>query len=114
VTDTGVLRPAGGVKGFGLAMIVEALAGALTGAGTVSAHPEHDDQGTLVIALDIASLRPMSDFVAEVEEAITYVREIPPGGWEPASADAWRRRGADVSATYRRWHTRPEFHLAAP
>ncbi|AQW55985.1 Ldh family oxidoreductase [Streptomyces violaceusniger] len=77
VTETGVLRPAGGVKGFGLAMVVEALAGALTGAGTVSAHPEHDDQGTLVIAVDITSFRPMAGFVAEVEQFIAYVRDVP-------------------------------------
>lgn len=77
VTESGALRPMGGVKGFGLALMVEALAGALTGAGTVSANPEHDDQGTLVIALDIRSLCPIADFVAQVEEFIAYVRDVP-------------------------------------
>lgn len=77
VTESGALKPAGGVKGFGLALMVEALAGALTGAGTVSANPEYDDQGTLVIALDIQGLCPLADFVAQVEEFIAYVREVP-------------------------------------
>ncbi|WP_284982526.1 Ldh family oxidoreductase [Arthrobacter sp. efr-133-TYG-118] len=77
VTESGVLRPMGGVKGFGLALMVEALAGVLTGAGAVSANPEHDDQGTLVIALDIRSLCPVADFVAQVEEFIAYVRAVP-------------------------------------
>lgn len=102
VTETGALRPAGGVKGFGLAMIVEALAGALTGAGTVSAHPEHDDQGTLIIALDIGSLRPMVAFVAEVEEFIAYVRDVPlEAGSRPVrmpgegGAQTSRQRAAD-------------------
>ena len=36
VTSTGALKPMGGVKGFGLALIVEALAGSLTGARTNS------------------------------------------------------------------------------
>lgn len=77
VTESGALRPVGGVKGFGLALMVEALAGALTGAGTVSGDPKHDDQGTLVIALDIRSLCPIADFVAQVEEFIAYVRDVP-------------------------------------
>lgn len=59
VNETGALRPVGGFKGFGLALVAEALAGALTGAGTVTADPVHDDQGVLVIALDIARLRPL-------------------------------------------------------
>jgi LDH2 family malate/lactate/ureidoglycolate dehydrogenase len=126
VTETGVLRPAGGVKGFGLAMIVEALAGALTGAGTVSAHPEHDDQGTLVIALDIGSLRPTADFVTEVEEFIAYVREVPlqpesrpvrmPG---EGGAQTARQRTADgvpvQSFTWRRLQElAAEFELSLP
>lgn len=77
VNRSGALKPVGGVKGFGLALMVEALAGALTGAGTVSANPEHDDQGTLVIGLDIHSLCPVADFVAQVEDFIDYVRDVP-------------------------------------
>jgi len=77
VTETGALRPLGGFKGFGLALVAEALAGALTCAGTVSALPEHDDQGVLVIALDIARLRPLADFTSEVEQFIGYVRDVP-------------------------------------
>jgi LDH2 family malate/lactate/ureidoglycolate dehydrogenase len=94
VTESGALKPAGGVKGFGLALMVEALAGALTGAGTVSARPEHDDQGTLVIALDIRSLSPMADFVTQVEDFISYVRDVPlePGSRPiqmPGEGGAW-------------------------
>ena len=77
VNETGALRPVGGFKGFGLALVAEALAGALTGAGTVTANPEHDDQGVLVIALDIARLRPLEDFAREVEQFISYVRDVP-------------------------------------
>jgi len=77
VNETGALRPVGGLKGFGLALVAEALAGALTGAGTVAANPEHDDQGVLVIALDITRLRPLDAFATEVEQFITYVRDVP-------------------------------------
>jgi LDH2 family malate/lactate/ureidoglycolate dehydrogenase len=77
VTSTGAIRPLGGVKGFGLALVTEALAGALTGAGTVAAEPEHDDQGVLTIAIDVERLRPLPDFTAEVERFIAYVRDVP-------------------------------------
>jgi uncharacterized oxidoreductase len=100
VTSQGAIRPAAGVKGFGLALLVEALAGALTGAGTASATPAHDDQGVLVIAIDIARLRPLDDFAAEVERFIDYVRDVPlePGAspvrmpGESGAATAARRR----------------------
>jgi len=98
VNETGALRPVGGVKGFGLALVAEALAGALTGAGTVSADPAHDDQGMLVIALDIDRLRPLDDFVTEVEQFIGYVREVP----LEQGAPAIRMPGESGAATARR------------
>jgi LDH2 family malate/lactate/ureidoglycolate dehydrogenase len=77
VTATGAIRPAAGYKGFGLSLVVEALAGALTGAGTVSASPEHDDQGVLAIALDVARLRPLDGFAREVDAMLDYVKDVP-------------------------------------
>jgi len=77
VNEAGALRPVGGFKGFGLALVAEALAGALTGAGTVSANPEHDDQGVFIVAVDIARLRPLDEFTQEVERFISYVRDVP-------------------------------------
>jgi LDH2 family malate/lactate/ureidoglycolate dehydrogenase len=67
----------GGHKGFGLALVAEALAGALTGAGTVSADPPVDDQGVLAIAIDVGRMRPLDDFAAEVESFLGYVRDVP-------------------------------------
>jgi uncharacterized oxidoreductase len=67
----------GGVKGFGIALIVEALAGSLTGAGTVRRNPSHDDQGVFVIAIDVERLRPLRDFTSDVEAFIDYVRDVP-------------------------------------
>jgi LDH2 family malate/lactate/ureidoglycolate dehydrogenase len=89
ITAHGAIRPAGGVKGFGLALVAEALAGVLTGAGSVSADPPYEDQGVLAIALDIERLRPLGDFTSELERMIGYVRDVP---LEPG-ADAVRMPG---------------------
>jgi hydroxycarboxylate dehydrogenase B len=77
VTTTGVIRPMAAHKGFGLALVAEALAGALTMAGTVTANPPGDDQGVFAIAIDIARLRPLDAFTGEVEGFLGYVRDVP-------------------------------------
>lgn len=97
VTASGAIRPVGGVKGFGLALVVEALAGALTGAGTVRAEPEHDDQGVFVVAIDVAGLRPLEEFTADVEGFLGYVRDVP---LEPG-ADPVRIPGETGASTLR-------------
>src|SRR3954447_8052181 len=126
VNETGALRPVGGFKGFGLALVAEALAGALTGAGTVTSNPEHDDQGVLVIALDIARLRPLDDFATEVEQFISYVRDVPlehgapairmPG--ETANETTRRREAAGVPVREFTWaalhRLAVEFDVAPP
>lgn len=100
VTPTGLLRPVGGVKGFGLALVTEALAGALTGAGTVSPGPGRDDQGVFAIGIDVAHFRPLADFTAEVEGFIAHVKDVPlePGA-QPVRIPA--ETGAVVAAERR-------------
>ncbi len=100
-TPTGAIRPVGGVKGFGLALVAEALAGALTGAGTVTASPEKDEQGVLLIAIDVAKLRPFGDFSEEIERMIGYVRDVPlEDGAPPVRMPG--ESGATAAATNRR------------
>ena len=48
----GLLQPLGGAKGFALGLLVEALAGVVSGAGAVSAMPGPDDQGVFLLAFD--------------------------------------------------------------
>lgn len=100
VTQAGVLRPLGGVKGFGLALVTEALAGALTGAGTVSAGPGWDDQGVFAVGIDVARFRPLADFTGEVEAFLDYVKDAPlePGA-EPVHAPG--EVGAAIAARRR-------------
>lgn len=75
VTPNGFLQPFGGFKGFGLALVAEAMAGALTTAGTVSDGPAEDLQGAFVIALDVEQLRSLNEFVAE--SFIGYIKDTP-------------------------------------
>ena len=76
-TPAGVLKSMGGGKGFGLALVAEALAGALADAGTVSPEPGDERQGVFIIAIDIASLRDLDAFTAEVDGFLDYVRDVP-------------------------------------
>ncbi len=77
LTPGGAIRPSGAHKGTGLALVAEAFAGVLTGSGSVTADPPVDDQGVLCIAIDIARLRPLDEFTAEMERMLAYVRDVP-------------------------------------
>jgi uncharacterized oxidoreductase len=78
VNAEGLLKPFGGFKGFGLALLVEALGGALSGSETVSGRKTADHQGTLIIAIDVAQLRELDEFTAQVEEFINHVKSGEP------------------------------------
>ena len=69
----GSVRPFGGHKGFGLALITQILAGALVNAATVP--PPGADYGLLIIAIDPTSFVPLSQFKAEVDTLIMHVKE---------------------------------------
>lgn len=77
VTPSGHLQPFGGHKGFGLAMLAEALGGALSTAGTPSAEESEEEQGVLVIAIDISGLRPLDEFTAETDTFLEYIEDTP-------------------------------------
>ena len=57
--------------------MAEALAGILTGSGSVTAEPASDAQGVFCVAIDIARLRPLDAFTAELDRALAYVRDVP-------------------------------------
>ena len=48
----GLLRPLAGHKGYGLGLVVDVLAGILSGAGWSGPHPGDDYQGVCLIAID--------------------------------------------------------------
>ena len=69
----GGVRAFGGHKGFGLALIIQILAGALVNAATIP--PPGADYGLLIIALNPTSFVPLAQFKAEVDELIVRVKE---------------------------------------
>ncbi|HEY3614544.1 MAG TPA: Ldh family oxidoreductase [Gaiellales bacterium] len=73
----GLLQLVGGAKGFALALLVEALAGVLTGAGASSADPGADDQGIFVLAFDPARFGAPDELAERLEAMLGYVLDVP-------------------------------------
>lgn len=85
---SGILLPAAGPKGFGLAILVELLSGVLTGAGVASGvasmYADLDrpgNNGHLLLAIDIARWMPLEQFHQRVE-ALAVALTTTPGSHE--------------------------------
>ena len=72
------LLPFGGAvsahKGFGLSVIVDVLAGALTGAGCSQSEDARVGNGLFVFVINIASFRGFPGFSEEIERFIAYLK----------------------------------------
>jgi uncharacterized oxidoreductase len=73
----GLLQALGGAKGFALALLVEALAGVVSGAGAVSAEPGPDDQGVFLLAFHPARFGEPAELVERLEAMLEYVLDVP-------------------------------------
>ena len=79
------LQPMSGHKGYGIALLVESLAGLLTGAAvthTVGSWLFDDpsgatDHGGAFLAIDVESLMPLEQFYDRVEKLVTEIHETP-------------------------------------
>jgi uncharacterized oxidoreductase len=79
----GAILPFGGHKGYGLGIMVEMLAGALTGGGCSRLGVPRLEQAMLTIAIDPRKFQPEDAFAAEVRQYIDFVkssRTVMPGG----------------------------------
>ena len=88
----GLLQPLGGAKGFALALLVEALAGVVSGAGASSANPGPDDQGVFLLAFDPARFGEPAELAARLEAMLAYVLAVP----LEAGADPLRAPGSTL------------------
>lgn len=83
--DEGALQPAAGHKGYGLAILVEALSGALTGAATTweignwmwGDGTRPTNHGAAFVALDVAAMAPDGQFVRRIEELVDELHAAP-------------------------------------
>jgi len=79
--EGGSLLPLGGTagyKGFGLAFMIDILAGALSGAGCCRADPPEPKDGLLMIAIDIKRFIPLETYYRHVSLLIEHVKSCPP------------------------------------
>lgn len=68
-----VLQPLGGVKGYGLALVVEILAGILSSTGFSRPGPHADPQGFFLLALDPGRFLDRDRFATDIEAMLGYV-----------------------------------------
>lgn len=95
------LLPFGGIaahKGFGLSIVVDILAGALTGAGCSQGGDARVGNGLFVLVINIASFRGFPGFSAEIERFIGYLKSAK----RAAGVDAIRMPGERGWAEKRR------------
>jgi ureidoglycolate dehydrogenase (NAD+) len=82
--EIGALLPMAGHKGYGLALLVEVLTAALTGAamlGQVQSWvldlPDPTDEGHAFIALDVGAIMPLQEFKNRMDWVIREIRAAP-------------------------------------
>jgi len=77
----GALQPFGGAKGFGLSLLVEILAGVITGAGVshgvtsmYNDFSRSGDNGHFMLALDVARWMGLDEYYARFEALVTMIK----------------------------------------
>lgn len=80
-SDTSILEPMAGHKGFALGLMVEILSGVLSGAGfshqvksMYENMQEPGNNGHFFLAIDIATLMPLSQFYERIEQLLIFVK----------------------------------------
>lgn len=74
----GTILPAGGHKGYCLAMMIEILAGIMARGGYSTEHPGPIRNGIFMIVVDIGRFVPPGSFRAEVDDLVRYLKTCPP------------------------------------
>jgi uncharacterized oxidoreductase len=105
----GAILPFGGHKGYGLGMVTEMLAGALTGGCCSTPGVTRVVNNMLTIVLDISFFQSEEDFAREAERFIAYVRSsekavpggeiLMPGEMEERTRVRHLKEGIDVDNT---------------
>jgi ureidoglycolate dehydrogenase (NAD+) len=86
--ETGALMPMAAHKGYGLALLVEVLAGVMTGAALAKSQPSwvpgvpenppgHADQGQIFMAIDAGMMMSAEEFQGRMEWLADYIHDAP-------------------------------------
>lgn len=74
--EGGLMLPMGGYKGFGLAMVVDCLAGVLTGAGfALSGGITHGQAGHFFWVVNVEAYMPIHKFQSRVDEQLDEIKQ---------------------------------------
>jgi len=76
--DGGFLLPFGEHKGYGLGMVVELLGGGLSGVGPTMLRQDGQDQGTVLMAVNVEAFGPLDTFEGMVAEFSQRIKAIDP------------------------------------
>lgn len=112
---SGSLLPLGGpagYKGFGLALMIDILAGALSGAGCCREEQVPARDGMLFIAIDVEQFSDRVVFYRQVGELVSYVKSCPPAADFPGvfvpgeleHRESQRRRQFGITLDPNTWH----------
>ena len=108
----GALLPAGAHRGFALSLMVEVLAGILSGSGFANPNPGPEEMnGLFILALDPGRLVPLDQLRSQVDQLTAYIktsRPMPgigpvhiPG--EKSRAEEARRRQEGIILSEQNW-----------
>lgn len=75
--DDGAILPFGGHKGYALSVMIELLGGGLSGAGFPLLPGYRWDQGTVLLAIDIAAFQPVAEFKTQAAALVTALKATP-------------------------------------
>jgi uncharacterized oxidoreductase len=72
------LLPVGAHKGTALGLVVEVLAGILSGEGAISDRPGPVHNGIFILLMEVARFLPLVEFTREVTDLVSWVKSSPP------------------------------------
>lgn len=75
--DDGAILPFGAHKGYALSVMIELMGGGLSGAGFPLLPGYRWDQGTVLLAIDIAAFQPVAEFKAQAAAFVTQLKATP-------------------------------------
>jgi uncharacterized oxidoreductase len=73
----GTLLPAGGHKGYCLALMVEVLSGIVARGGYSTEHPGPIHNGVFMVVVDVPRFVPATTFRAQVDDLVRYLKTCP-------------------------------------